>query len=98
MVWLFRVCNFAAAMSSEKKTKGASKSQQQHYFEGWAFNRNNYLILLAGVAFIVFGYVVMALGGTNGPLSLTVAPIMLFIGYLVLVPLSLIYRKKTTDK
>ena len=35
----------------------------------------------------------MATGDTYSRQSLTVAPIMLFIGYIILIPASLIYKK-----
>ena len=60
--------------------------------EGWAFNRTNYIIFFIGVLFIVFGYIIMATGTVNSFQSLTLAPIMLFLGYIILIPVSLIYR------
>tara|TARA_A100001011_G_C13980445_1_gene703037 strand:- start:60 stop:287 length:228 start_codon:yes stop_codon:yes gene_type:complete len=62
--------------------------------EGWAFNRTNYIIFFIGILFIVFGYIVMATGTVNSFQSLTLAPIMLFIGYIIIIPTSLIYRGK----
>lgn len=62
--------------------------------EGWAFKRINYIIFFIGVLFIVFGYIVMATGTVNSFQSLTLAPIMLFIGYIIIIPTSLIYRGK----
>ena len=60
--------------------------------EGWSFNRINYIIFFIGVLFIVFGYIIMATGTVNSFQSLTLAPIMLFLGYIILIPASLIYR------
>ena len=62
--------------------------------EGWAFNRTNYIIFFIGVLFIVFGYIIMATGTVNSFQSLTLAPIMLFLGYIIIIPASLIYRGK----
>ena len=55
----------------------------------------NYLILCAGIAVILLGYIVMAMGDATSPLSMTVAPIILMLGYCVIVPVGIIYRKKT---
>ena len=37
----------------------------------------------------------MATGTVNSFQSLTIAPIMLFIGYIIIIPLALIYTEKT---
>jgi hypothetical protein len=62
--------------------------------DGWSFNKINYTIFFIGVFFIIFGYIIMATGTVNSFQSLTLAPIMLFVGYIILIPASLIYRKK----
>ena len=63
-------------------------------FGDWEFGRANYLIFLVGILDILLGYVIMALGGTNSFQSLTLAPIMLVIGYLGIIPLAILYRPK----
>jgi|TARA_B100001013_G_scaffold332921_1_gene249494 hypothetical protein len=73
-------------MSNEKN------SEKIQLIEGWSFNRINYIIFFIGVLFIVFGYIIMATGTVNSFQSLTLAPIMLFLGYIILIPASLIYR------
>ena len=62
--------------------------------DGWSFNKINYIIFFIGVLFIIFGYIIMATGTVNSFQSLTLAPIMLFLGYIIIIPASLIYRKK----
>ena len=74
-------------MSNEKN------SEKIQLIEGWSFNRINYIIFFIGVLFIVFGYIIMATGTVNSFQSLTLAPIMLFLGYIILIPASLIYRE-----
>ena len=66
-----------------------------HLFEGWDFSKTNYIIFGIGLSVIILGYVIMALGDVNSVQSLSIAPIMLFVGYIVLIPLSLIYRDKS---
>lgn len=62
--------------------------------EGWSFNKTNYIIFIIGILFISFGYVIMANGTVNSFQSLTLAPIMLFLGYIIIIPAGLIYRGK----
>lgn len=80
--------NFDATMSDKKQSKVV------HLFEGWAFRKINYLIFLLGLLFIVFGYIVMAMGEVDSFQSITLAPILLFLGYIVAIPIALIYRPK----
>ena len=80
--------NFDASMSDKKQSKVI------HLFEGWAFNTTNYLIFLVGILLIVCGYIIMALGEVDSFQSITLAPILLFLGYVVAIPIALIYRSK----
>jgi len=70
------------------------KHSSEPIFGEWDFTRANYLIFLAGIAIIFLAYIIMALGDTNSFQALTVAPILLVIGYLVIIPLAIIYRPR----
>ena len=80
--------NFPAAMNKGKEVK------HLHLIEGWTFTSKNYIIFIVGVLLIFLGYVVMAAGETYSVQSLTIAPIMLFLGYVVVIPAALIYQDK----
>ena len=58
----------------------------------------NYIIIAAGVLTILIGYIVMAAGDDVGPLSVTIAPLILFFGYCVIIPIGIIYRKRDANK
>ena len=60
----------------------------------WDFSKYNYYIFIFGLVSIFFGYTVMALGEVYSLQSITIAPIFLFIGYIILIPLSLIIKIK----
>ena len=66
-------------------------------FESWDFTTINYILFGIGLALIIVGYFVMATGEVNSFQSLTIAPIMLFIGYIIFLPAALIYRKKSPE-
>ncbi len=55
--------------------------------------KENYAIMGAGVAVIVAGYLAMLQGSIEGFLPLVVSPILLVVGYCVLIPLGILYRK-----
>jgi len=56
--------------------------------------QTNYLILGAGLIVILAGYIALAQEPWDGFLPLVVAPILLVIGYCVIVPVGILYRKK----
>ncbi len=43
---------------------------------------------------IILGYIIMVTGETNSFQSLSLSPVILLIGYLILIPASLIYKEK----
>jgi hypothetical protein len=57
----------------------------------------NYQILLAGVAVIIAGYFALSAKPWDNPIALTVAPILLVLGYCVIIPIGIIYRKKKSE-
>lgn len=69
--------------------------------------KTNGLIFLGGLAVIIIGYMLMATAISDDPAnnngiwnnanSVTIAPILLTIGYCVIVPLALMYRRKQTE-
>jgi len=67
-------------------------------FETWNFSKKNYIIFFSGLIFIIAGYVIMINGETNSFQSLTLAPIFLFIGYIVIIPIALIIKDSDIEK
>ncbi len=67
-------------------------------FESWSFSKTNYLLFFTGLALIIFGYIVMANGEVSSFQSLTLAPTMLFLGYIVFIPSALIYKNRRLKK
>ncbi len=63
-------------------------------FEGWTFGNTNYILFGAGISLVILGYFFMSNGSVNSFQSLTLAPIMLFLGYIVVLPIALVYRDK----
>ena len=50
------------------------------------FDRKNIMIILAGVAVVALGYIVMYMSPTMSDMALTVAPILLVLGYCIIIP------------
>ena len=76
-----------------------AKAVKKAKFDGvFPLERENYLILGAGLVLIVAGYLALSGDQVEGFLPLTLAPILLVAGYCVVIPLGIMYRKKTETK
>jgi hypothetical protein len=62
------------------------------------FDRLNYRYFLAGIGVIILGYIAMMQGPWNSFLSLHLAPILLLIGYCVLIPIAILKRTAKPPK
>jgi uncharacterized membrane protein len=58
------------------------------------FTKNNYYIIAVGIGLVVLGFIVMGEGSVEGTLPLVVAPILLVIGYCVILPIGILYKRK----
>jgi hypothetical protein len=58
----------------------------------WPYKRKNYVLFAIGVFVIIVGYLIMYLGKVDSFQSLTLSPILLLIGYLIIIPYALLYR------
>ena len=59
----------------------------------WPYKRKNYLLFGVGVFVIIVGYLIMYLGEVNSFQSLVISPLLLLLGYLVIIPVALLYKK-----
>ena len=74
-------------------TKKAKKTGPRWGLE-FPWRRENYLILLLGIIIIILGFIFLSIGPVNSIWSLDVAPLLLFLGYCVIIPVAILYRKK----
>ena len=61
------------------------------------FTRKNWTLAAAGLASILIGYVCLRIPPAEGFLSLTLAPVLLVVGYCVLIPLAILARDQTEE-
>ena len=61
--------------------KRMNKEKIESPIENWSFTYINYWLFFIGITFVIVGYIVMHTGGTNSFKSLTLAPILLVLGY-----------------
>ncbi|MCK9281079.1 MAG: hypothetical protein M0P71_10690 [Melioribacteraceae bacterium] len=79
----------AKIKSKSKETKKILKSPFTDY---WI--KENYLILGFGLILLLAGFYFMGQGNWDSSTSLVVSPIVLFIAYVIIIPLSIMFRKK----
>ncbi|MCQ2093014.1 MAG: DUF3098 domain-containing protein [Fibrobacter sp.] len=61
-------------------------------------NKKNLLLIAVGVLLLVIGFLCLATGPAENPISLTVAPLVLCLAYLVIIPLGILWKGKKEDK
>jgi len=78
-------------MAKVVKGRQAKKTKADGVFP---FEKENYQIIGVGILFIVAGYIAMSGNVVEGFSQLTLSPLLLLIGYCVIIPIGIIYRKK----
>jgi len=73
------------------------KDASGNLFNTWSYSRVNYILFISGIIMIILGYIIMASGETNSFQSLSLSPVILLIGYLILIPASLLYKEKNNS-
>lgn len=73
------------------KTKKAETSSRFHF----PLTKTNFMIIILGLIVLIIGYVFMAIPtNPDAFLTRTLAPILLVIAYLIIIPIGLFYREK----
>tara|TARA_B100001142_G_scaffold284599_1_gene298344 strand:+ start:51 stop:242 length:192 start_codon:yes stop_codon:yes gene_type:complete len=58
------------------------------------FNKINYMLFAIGLVSIGLGYVIIANNTVDSSAATKVGPLILFVGYCVIIPVSIIYKPK----
>jgi hypothetical protein len=84
----------APARAGVKKTQTAAIKPFQ-----MPFDAKNIRIILLGVGVIALGYILMYVSPTMSTMALTISPIILLLGYCVIVPIGIMAgaRKRQSD-
>jgi hypothetical protein len=73
-------------------------TKQKAFVVALPFNKSNYQILGGGLLCIILGYIALAQEPWNGTMPLVVAPILLVLGYCVLIPIGILFRRRTSSE
>lgn len=60
--------------------------------------KKNIVLIALGILLLVIGFFCLAQGPADNPVSLTVAPIVLMVAYLIVVPVGILWGKKDQKK
>ena len=71
-----------------KKSENPVRSSGKKLGESLGFGKLNYTLMAVGLGLIVLGYIFLASG------SITMAPILLVLGYCVVLPVALLITSK----
>ena len=78
-------------MAKAVKSKQVRRTKQDGILP---LEKENFVILGIGLLVIVLGYVALSGNSVEGFMPLTVAPVLLLLGYCVFIPFGIMYRKK----
>ena len=78
----------------DKKPKEKKLKKKKSFFP---LTIENYQIFGIGILIIILGYISLSKGPVDSFWSLTLAPILLVIGYCVIIPIAILYKKKRRE-
>jgi len=78
-------------MAKVEKGKVAKKQKVDDIFP---LEKGNFIIIGVGILTIVMGYFALSGNTVESFRQLTLAPILLLLGYCIIIPIGIMYRKK----
>ena len=79
------------------KSKKQSKILASPFKNYW--EKSNYIIFSLGIAIILIGFILMYQQPWNNSISLSISPVVLLLAYIIVIPLSILYKKnKKTEE
>lgn len=85
-----------AVKTKKKNVKAAKKSFPSPFNIYW--EKTNYLLFGIGLLLVILGFYFMSLGEWNSFSALMISPILLFIGFVIVLPASILYHKKASSQ
>ena len=90
------VCVSLKMAKQAKSPRNKSKKVVWHH----PWTQRQYILIGSGIAVIVIGFLLLATGigdSWDNPLAVSVAPVVLVIGYCVVIPIAILFGDKTKD-
>jgi hypothetical protein len=86
-----------SSRARSRKTRKAPAKRNKAVSFSLPYTRRNVMFFGSGLLTILVGYMCLAQPPVDGFLSLTLAPILLVIGYCVLIPVGLLLGKASVE-
>jgi len=80
------------------KLKSQSKKKKKIEVFQLSLSTLNYIVIGVGILFIIIGYVFLSENSVDGFMPTVVAPILLVLGYCVIIPLGILMNFNKKDK
>ncbi len=82
-----------AVKTKKRNVKTSVKALPSPFNIYW--EKTNYVLFGIGMLLIIIGFYFMSLGEWDSSSSLVISPILLFLGFVIVMPASILYRKKS---
>jgi hypothetical protein len=82
-----------AVRTKKKSVQTKAKKLPSPFNIYWV--KTNYILFGLGLFLIVLGFFFMSQGEWNSTSSLLISPVLLFLGFVVVMPASILYSKKS---
>jgi hypothetical protein len=80
----------------KRKVKKEKKTFVSPFKDYWT--KENYIIFAVGFIVVFIGFLLMSQGPYDNPVSLHISPIVLLVAYLIIFPLSILFKKKKIEE
>jgi len=84
------------AKQIKKRQRNIKKKFESPFNNYW--KSPNYILFGTGFGILILGFFLMTFGPWDNPVSLTISPLVLLVAYLVVFPVSILYKKKKTTE
>ncbi|CUU07608.1 Protein of unknown function (DUF3098) [Candidatus Thermokryptus mobilis] len=81
-------------MAKPKEKEKRRATFQKHEIP---FSKKNFIVLIIGVITIFIGFYLMAVGEVDSFIAVTLAPILLFIAYVIIIPYAILKKFKNGE-
>ena len=80
------------------RVEKAAKTRRGNQRAALPFKKQNYFLFGIGILTLILGYIALSVGPWDSFWSLTLAPILLVLAYCVIIPVSILYRKRDSQE
>ena len=74
------------------------KTRRKNKVTRQTFTKSNYVLFGIGIFILLIGYIALSQGPVAGFLSLSLAPVLLVLGYFVIIPIAIMFTNKEKTK